>query len=100
MAFWNPYAVDTKIEFLFTPAGIEHYFDKVNSILTSNTTHMSAELIAAASEFGLELYGTPDWKDIGCGKNLSSASFARAGNNRTFLLELIVTVSSYFFMKH
>ncbi|CAM4944208.1 unnamed protein product [Rotaria socialis] len=65
MSFINVDSPDAYIEFLFSPSGIEHYFDEVSAVYTT-VPYNASEADAVANKYGMDMFGFPNWKDIGC----------------------------------
>ncbi|CAF2930088.1 unnamed protein product [Rotaria sp. Silwood2] len=49
-----------RLQFWFTPAGIENYFEQVSRALTQNPPNLNLA-VQIAKEWGIDIIGSPNW---------------------------------------
>ena len=57
----NVNSTGARLEFVFQPAGIEHYFEEVSRVIVAQEPNWSDQAAAVAEKYEIELLGTPDW---------------------------------------
>lgn len=59
--FRNVNTSSARLEFVFTPGGIEHYFEEVDRVFRERPTDWSNIAKAVANKYGIEMLGIPNW---------------------------------------
>ena len=59
--FRNINSTDARLEFVFTPAGIERYFEEVSQVLARRPTNWSEIANQVAKKYGIDMLGIPNW---------------------------------------
>ncbi len=57
----NVNSTGARLEFVFQPAGIEHYFEEVSKVIVAQEPNWEKQAAAVAKKYEIELPGTPDW---------------------------------------
>ncbi len=57
----NVNSTGARLQFVFQPAGIEHYFEEVSKIIVAQKPDWQVQAAAVADKYDIELLGTPDW---------------------------------------
>ena len=57
----NVNSTGARLEFVFQPAGIEHYFEDISKVMVAQEPDWSDQADAVAKKYEIELLGTPNW---------------------------------------
>ncbi|CAF3335534.1 unnamed protein product [Rotaria sp. Silwood2] len=57
----NINSTGARLQFVFQPAGIEHYFEEVSKVIVAQQPDWQNQAAAVAKKYEIELLGTPDW---------------------------------------
>ncbi|CAF3684329.1 unnamed protein product [Rotaria socialis] len=61
--FWEQltHGFGARLQFVFQPAGIEHYFEEVSKVIVAQQPDWQNQAAAVAEKYEIELLGRPDW---------------------------------------
>ncbi|CAF0949712.1 unnamed protein product [Rotaria sordida] len=59
--FRNINSPGARLEYVFQPAGIEHYFEEVSKIMVEQQGDWESAAKAVATKYGIDMLGSPDW---------------------------------------
>jgi quercetin dioxygenase-like cupin family protein len=60
-SFRNVNSANARLEFVFTPGGIENYFEEVSQVFTDKPANWSDVANQVAIKYGIQMLGTPNW---------------------------------------
>ena len=59
--FRNVHSTNARLEFVFTPGGIEHYFEEVSEVFRTRPMNWSNVANQVATKYGIQMLGIPNW---------------------------------------
>ncbi|CAF3065106.1 unnamed protein product [Rotaria sp. Silwood2] len=59
--FRNVNSTNARLEFVFTPAGIENYFEEVSQVFINKPANWSEIANQVAKKYGIQMLGVPNW---------------------------------------
>lgn len=59
--FRNVNSPGARLQFIFQPAGIEHYFEEISKVIVAHEPGWEDQATAVATKYGIEVVGIPDW---------------------------------------
>lgn len=59
--FRNINSPGARLQFIFHPAGMEHYFEEISRVMAAQDDDWEAQATAVAKKYGIEVVGIADW---------------------------------------